>query len=145
MLMNQHFVAAETGAVEYEEWQSNRVLIAAHRTAEPRTFELPMSIWYAMFASYAVFFGALFAVTGSDASALFAIVISVGYTVMYFGTAAVMNGVSPQTPVVDAYGDIDTFTGPMSFGAAAVQILTVPILVAFFGCGTAIIYAVVMP
>lgn len=96
-----------------------------------------------MFVSYAVFFGSLLAVTGTDASALFMIVISVGYTVMYFGTAAVMNSVSPQTPIADAYGDIDTFTGLMSFGAAAAQILTVPILVAFFGCVTAIIYAVV--
>ena len=104
-----------------------------------------MSVWYAMFVSYAVFFGSLLAVTGTDASALFMIVISVGYTVMYFGTAAVMNSVSPQTPVADAYGDIDTFTGPMSFGAVAAQILTVPILVAFFGCVTAIIYAVVTP
>ena len=145
MLMSQHFIAAETGAVEFDQILRDRVLIAAHRTAEPRTFELPMSVWYAMFVSYAVFFGSLLAVTGIDASALFMIVISVGYTVMYFGTAAVMNSVSPQTPVADAYGDIDTFTGPMSFGAAAAQILTVPILVAFFGCVTAIIYVVVTP
>ncbi len=145
MLMNQHFIAAEAGAVEYDQILRDRVLIAAHRTAEPRTFELPMSIWYAMFVSYAVFFGSLLVVTGTDASALFMIVISIGYNVMYFGTAAVMNSVSPQIPVADVYGDIDTFTGPMSFGAAAAQILTVPILVAFFGCVTAIIYAVVTP
>ena len=145
MLMSPIMVAAETGAVEYDQMPRQRVVVAAHRTGEARTFELPMSVWYAMFVSYAVFFGSLLAVTGTDASALFMIVISVGYTVMYFGTAAVMNSVSPQTPIADAYGDIDTFTGPMSFGAAAAQILTVPILVAFFGCVTAIIYAVVTP
>ena len=145
MLMNQHFIAAETGAVEYDQMPGDRVFIAAHRTAEPRTFELPMPVWYAMFASYAVIFGALLAVTGSDTSALFAIAVSGCYTVMYFGTAAIINSVSPQTPIAEARSDIDTFTGPMSFGAAYAQILIVPILVAFFGCVTAIIYAVVTP
>ena len=145
MLMSQNMFSVETGAVEHDQSLGDRVLTAAHRTAEPRTFELPMSIWYAMFISYAFFFGALFAVTGSDTAALFAIVISVGYTVMYFGTAAVMNSVRPKVPVTDVRRDIDTFTGPMSFVAAYAQILTVPILVAFFGCVTAIIYAVVTP
>lgn len=145
MLMNQEMLAVETGAVEHDQMLPERVLIAAHRTSEPRTFELPMSIWYIMFISYAVFFAALLAVTGSDTGTLFVIAISAGYTVMYFGTAAVMNSVSPQTPAADVYGDMDTFTGPMSFGAASAQILTVPILVALFGCVSAVMYAAVTP
>ena len=144
MLMNHNMIAAEIGAIEYER-SNNSVVIAAHRTAEPRTFELPMSIWNTMFVSYAVFFGALLMVTGTDTSSVFVIFISIGYTAMYFGTAALLNSVSSASPVANAYGDIDTFTGRIGFVAAAAQILTVPILVALFGVVTAIIYAVVTP
>ena len=145
MLMNHDMIATETSAVEYDHLLRERVPVSTHRTGEPSTFELPMPVWYAMFASYAVFFGALLAVTASDKSALFAVTVSIGYTFMYFGTAAVLNSVSPQTPFAKARSDIDTFTGPMSFGAAYAQILTVPVLVAFFGCVTAMIYVVVTP
>lgn len=144
MLMNHNILAAQTDVTEYD-LPADSALIAAHRTSEPRTFELPMSIWSAMFVSYAVFFGALLMVTGTDTSSVFAIVISIGYTMMYFGTAALLNNVSSALPVADAYGDIDTFTGRIGFVPAAAQILTVPILVALFGVVTAIIYAAVTP
>ena len=145
MLMSPIMVAAETGAVEYDQMPRERVVIAAHRTGESRTFELPMSVWYTMFISYAVFFGALLAVTGSDRGALFMIVISMGYTVMYFGTAAALNMVGQQAPVAANHDDIDTYTGLLGYNAAIAQILTVPVLVAFFGCVVAAIYAAVTP
>ena len=144
MLMNHNMLAAQTDVFEYD-LPNNRVLIAAHRTSEQRTFELPMSVWNTMFVSYAVFFGALLMVTGTDTGTLLVIVISIGYTAMYFGTAAVLNSVSLAAPVANAYGDIDTFTGRIGFVAAAAQILTVPILVAFFGVVTSIMYAAVTP
>ncbi len=48
MLMNHNILAAQSDVIEYD-LPTDSVLIAAHRTSEPRTFELPMSIWYAMF------------------------------------------------------------------------------------------------
>ncbi len=145
MLMSPIMVAAETGAVEYDQMPRERVVIAAHRTGESSTFELPISVWYTMYISYAVFFGALLAVTGSDRGALFMIVISMGYTVMYFGTAAALNMVGQQAPVAANHDDIDTYTGLLGYNAAIAQILTVPVLVAFFGCVVTAIYAAVTP
>ena len=145
MLMNLHTDVEETLATNQFTIPSQSIILAEQRTSEPRTFELPMSVWYSMFACYAVFFGALLAVTGKDSGSVFVIIISMAYAVMYFGTAAILNSVRPQAKLTDSYTKIDTFTGPMSFAAAYAQILTVPILVALFGCVSAIFYAVVTP
>jgi hypothetical protein len=110
---------------------------------ESRTFELPASVWVVMFASYAVFFAALFIATGHGAAAIFALVISIAYTIMYFGTAAVLNNVSAAErktlPAVEASGGIETQTGWMDNNAAYVQILIVPIVLAAFACAFVII------
>jgi hypothetical protein len=110
---------------------------------EIRTFELSGSIWAVMFASYAVFFGALILATGHGAAAIFALVVSIAYTIMYFGTAAILNNVSAPAraalPPASKDGGIVTNTGWMSDGAVKAQILTVPILLAVFACSFAII------
>ncbi|WP_417614107.1 hypothetical protein [Parasphingorhabdus sp.] len=114
---------------------------------EVRTFELPGSVWAIMFASYAVFFAALIIATGHGTAAIFALVVSIAYTIMYFGTAAVLNNVSASErealPQNDPIGGIETNTGWMDNTAANAQILTVPILLAIFACGFAIIRAIV--
>jgi hypothetical protein len=114
---------------------------------EVRTFELPASVWITMFTSYAIFFAALFAATGHGVAAIFALVISIAYTVMYFGTAAVLNNVTAAErktlPPADTIGGIQTQTGWMDYTAAYAQILTVPILLAVFACSFAIIRALV--
>jgi len=114
---------------------------------EGRTFELPKSIWYSMFFCYFVFFSGLIFATGRSLDAAFMIVVSIGYTVMYFGTAAMLTGLAKaygtQNPN-ESRGQkgnwtLDTITGPMSYGAVAAQILTVPAMFAFFGIAVAII------
>ncbi|WP_339693372.1 hypothetical protein [uncultured Parasphingorhabdus sp.] len=114
---------------------------------EIRTFELPSSVWITMFTSYAVFFGALFIATGHGTAAIFALVVSMAYAVMYFGTAAVLNNVTAAErkalPPVDPIGGIETQTGWMNNRAANAQILTVPILLALFACAFAVIRALV--
>lgn len=114
---------------------------------EIRTFELPGSVWVAMFASYAVFFAALIVATGHGTAAIFALIISIAYTIMYFGTAAVLNNVSAAErrtlPPLDAIGGIETQTGWIDDAAANAQILTVPILLAFFACSFAVIRALI--
>ncbi len=77
MLMNHNILAAQSDVIEYD-LPTDSVLIAAHRTSEPRTFELPMSIWYAMFVCYAVFFSALLMVTATDGGTMYVIAISIG-------------------------------------------------------------------
>lgn len=114
---------------------------------EIRTFELPASVWITMFASYAVFFAALFVATGHGAAAIFALVISMAYAVMYFGTAAVLNKVGAaerkDLPPANSIGGIETYTGWMDNSAANAQILTVPILLAVFACAFAVIRVLV--
>ncbi len=114
---------------------------------EARTFELHGSVWAIMFASYAVFFAALIISTGQGTAAIFALVISIAYTIMYFGTAAVLNSVSANErralPQTEKIGGMETNTGWMDNTAANVQILTVPILLAVFACGFALIRAFV--
>lgn len=96
-----------------------------------------------MFASYAVFFAALMIATGRDGSAVFAIVVSILYAVMYFGTAAILNSVDhsarPKLSPLHRGKGIETATGWLSNPSANAQILTVPILFAVFACAIAVI------
>lgn len=121
--------------------------INSGETHEARSFELPGSIWAAMFASYTVFFVALIVATGRDGTALFAIIISIAYAIMYFGTARILNSVDhaarpPSSPLHEGKG-IETATGWMSNASAYAQILTVPILFAVFACAIAVIRALI--
>ncbi len=114
---------------------------------EVRTFELPASLWWAMFACYAIFFSALFAATGRGTAAIFALVVSIGYTFMYFGAASILNGVSAKEraalPDIAATAGTQTNTGWMSTAAVNAQILVVPVSLALFACAFAIIRALV--
>ncbi|MFC4291639.1 hypothetical protein ACFOWX_04335 [Sphingorhabdus arenilitoris] len=98
--------------------------------------EIPSAIWKAMFASYAVFFAGLGFATGHSAGAIFMLTISIGYVVMYFGTASLLfNMNAPERPGLfqKGIGPLQTNTGSMSYGAVAAQILTIPFCLALFG------------
>jgi hypothetical protein len=117
-------------------------------TAQPETvdLELPSWIWGSMALCYGLFFGGLFAASGHDGHAIFAIVISLGYAAMYFGTAALLFGMNPArqpSGFVRRIAPLRTWTGPMETGAVAAQVLTVPACLAFFGIAAAVIRAVV--
>lgn len=138
-------IAAETQAVDYRQEYQDDIFVLTKPVHEVKTFDLPHSIWRTMFLAYAVFFGAITIATGRGLSALFMIVISAAYTIMYFGTAAALNAVTKAMCPPPPKGDVDTLTGPLSYGAAFAQILTVPIVIALFGCGIVIVRAVVAP
>ena len=145
MLMEISTIAAETRAVEYLQDNYRDFFKPEKAGPERRTFDLPKSIWWTMFVAYAVFFIAITIATGRDLGALFVIAISTGYTVIYFGTAAMLNTVGSGGRPATVPGDIDTATGKLGFGAAFAQILTVPLVIAFFGCGIAVVRSVVAP
>lgn len=145
MLMEIRMIAAETRGIEYLQHNYNDFFIPVKATQELRTFDLPKSIWWTMFLPYAIFFLAITIATGRDRSALFMIVISASYTVMYFGTAAAMNAAGAPGRPATVPGDIDTATGKLSYGTAFAQILTVPLVIAFFGCAIAVIGSIVAP
>ena len=145
MLMEISTIAAETRAVEYLQDYYDDFFVPEKVSQEKQTFDLPKSIWWTMFLAYAVFFVAITIATGRDRSALFMIVVSAGYALMYFGTAAVLNAVGASGRPATVPGDIDTATGKLSYGAAFAQILTVPLVIAFFGCAIAVVRTIVAP
>jgi hypothetical protein len=145
MLMDSNTIAAETGGIEYLQDSAAAARAPIRPSHERRTFDLPKSIWRTMFLSYAIFFLAITIATGRDRSALFMIVISGSYAVMYFGTTTVMNAVGAHDRPATVPGDVETATGKLSYGAAFAQILTVPLVIAFFGCAIAVVRAIVAP
>jgi hypothetical protein len=145
MLMEIRTIAAETRGIEYLQDHFDEFFVPIKATQELRTFDLPKSIWWTMFLAYAIFFLGITVATGRDRSALFMIVISASYAVMYFGTATVMNAVGASERPETVPGDIDTATGKLSYRAAFAQILTVPLVIAFFGCAMVVVRAVVAP
>ena len=99
-------------------------------------FQLPRWVWHALFASYAVFFLGLAVATGRDLATIFALLISLLYMVMFFGTAKVLHGVKGRengSPLDRPGGVLQTSTGPMDSHSVAGQILAVPLGFAFLG------------
>lgn len=112
------------------------------------TFEIPQRIWTAMFACYAAFFGLLILATGEGGRAIFAIVVSVLYAVVYFGVARLLArqaGVQPRSPLDGPQRVLQTCYGPMKEGAVAAQILVVPFALVLFALGMTIVVLAVGP
>lgn len=108
---------------------------------EEKGFELPNDIWFSMIGCYAVFFIGLLIALGSEGRAIFAIVISALYTVMYFSVAAMLAALSGSatTSPANQTGSLMTHTGPMSRAAVYGQVLIVPLAVALFGIAVSLI------
>lgn len=119
---------------------------ARPRSAEHADLEMPGWIWRVMIAAYGTYFAGLLIATGRDREALFALTVSFGFAVIYFSTSGLLAGLNPsRRPSLFSRGlaPLQTWTGPMSTGAVAAQVLTVPLCLAFFGLAFAVIRAVV--
>lgn len=106
-------------------------------------FQLPRRLWLAMLACYVVFFGAIAIATGGSGAARFAIVISVLYTFVFFGVARIgarQAGPEARSPL-DRGQSLSTWTGPMESRTVFAQVLIVPVVLALFAIGIAIICA----
>ncbi len=144
-MLEQRAIVAEREAdleVEVEALAYTLHPLAAAPVA-PRSagFQLPRGVWMAMLSCYAVFFGAIAIATGGSGSARFAIVVSVLYTLVYFGVARIgarQAGAEETSPLKQGRM-LDTWTGLMDRKAVYGQILIVPLAVAFFGVGIMII------
>lgn len=108
-------------------------------------YQFPPRIWGLMLASYAVFFVAILAATGGSGHARFAIVISILYTVMFFGLARIGAGIGGREDAspLDRGHSLQTWTGPMDSKSAHAQVLVVPVVIALFGIGIAAIIAII--
>lgn len=114
---------------------------------EHNDMEFPSWIWVMMFVGYGLFFICMILATGSDSGALFAITVSVAYTVMYFATAGILVGLKPAThksSFARGLAPLQTYTGSMSAEAVVSQVLVIPFCLALFGVAIVCIRAVVM-
>ena len=113
---------------------------AAHRAAEraqpaPAVPDMPKAAGVLLIAAYGALMGA-FLLTIHGPGAQFAIAISIFYVAMFFGVPAVFLGIEAdpaRRPDLAEFlhRGIDTATGPLSGAGALVQMLIVPVLLAF--------------
>ncbi len=119
----------------------------APREGERRGFQIPASFWWVMVGCYAVFIAALLAATGSSAHAVFMIVISTVYVVMFFGATRLLTRegpAQPRSPLARPGGSLPTLYGLLRRREVAAQMLVVPLAIAFFGVAILLIRLVVM-
>ena len=119
---------------------------AAPRQAIDRSFELPSGLYAATVGLYLVYVGVMTAAFGNPSLALPLIVIAF-FIVAAFAVPAMWFRMGPQNlqkPLTFAAlrnRGIQTATGPLDAGAAAVQVLVLPVLILFGGVAIAIIAA----
>ena len=120
--------------------------LAASAKVDPRPivqpgFQLPGSVWKLMGACYAIFLAAMAGLASGSGFALFMVVISALYTIMYFATGSVLAGMlGRQDPSPLEEGKpLPTWAGPMSRGSVYGQVLIVPFGIALFGVAVMLI------
>lgn len=149
MFLDEHNMAAQVNDIYHVEVQDEAKtplfpdLYDVSAKHEARTFGLPRAVWGIMLTCYAIFFGALAVAMGHDGGAIFVLVVSGLFAIMYFGTGFALNSISAtsrknqKSEWID--GKFQTQSGPMSFGAIFGQMLILPILFAIFGIAMIII------
>ncbi len=109
-------------------------------------FQFPRRLWALMLICYGVFFAAIAMATGGSGLARFVIIISVLYTVIYFGVARIgarQAGKERSSPLDRGEG-LSTCTGKMSAEAVYSQVLIVPVTIALFGIAIMIICQILL-
>ena len=116
----------------------------APRACTDRGFELPTALYAATIGSYLAFL-AIMALGFQSRDMLLPMVIFVAYLAMLFGVPAMWARMKPETATapltLGAFWDhgIQTYTGHNRAGAAAVQVLLLPVMVLLWGVAVVII------
>ena len=116
------------------------------RACTDRSFELPTGLYVATVGSYLAFL-AVMAIGFQSRNMILPMVIFVGYIVMLFGVPTLWVRMKPDNASRAMSMEqfwargIDTATGHNSARAAAAQVLTLPVLILFFGMAVVTIAA----
>lgn len=148
MLYEKDFVADANVTLADNSASNTVTALSGHAIvqAEKTDLEMPRSIWITMFAAYVVFFAGLIAATARDNGTIFVIIISILYTLVYFGLASVLfnqNRPDQISLFARGLGPLATYTGPMNKGAVVGQVLTIPACLALFGVAMAIFRTII--
>lgn len=118
------------------------------RACTDRGFELPTALYVATIGSYLAFL-AIMAVGFQSRDMLLPMVIFTAYIAMLFGTPALWARMQPETATrpmtLSAFWEhgVMTYTGHNRAGAAAVQVLLLPVMILLFGVAVVVIAATV--
>ena len=88
--------------------------------------DIPRSIWTAFLASWALLFALFAAFFTTDGRATLAVLTAAFFALMTLGLPAAL-GTQAKSPPCPRRAMIDTRSGPLPFGAAATQILLIPV------------------
>ena len=122
--------------------------IPAQRACTDRSFELPTALYVATIGLYRAFL-AIMAVGFQSPEMILPMVIFVAFIAMLFGTPALWARMKPDhdsralTMAQFMACGIDTHTGHNKGGAAAIQMLILPVLVLCWGIAVVVIAALV--
>lgn len=121
---------------------------SAPRACTDRGFELPIALYVATIGSYLAFL-AIMAIGFQSRDMLLPMVIFVAYLAMLFGVPTLWVRMQPETATAPltlaAFREhgIQTYTGHNGAGAAAVQVLLLPVMVLLWGVAVVVIAATV--
>ncbi len=121
---------------------------AGPRACTDRGFELPTALYVATIGAYLAFL-AIMAIGFQSRDMLLPMVIFVAYIAMLFGVPALWTRMKPETATapltLGAFwkNGIQTYTGHNQAGAAAVQVLLLPVMVLLWGVAVVVIAATV--
>ena len=121
---------------------------SAPRACSDRGFELPTALYVATIGSYLAFL-AIMAIGFQSRDMLLPMVIFVAYLAMLFGVPTLWVRMQPETATAPltlaAFREhgIQTYTGHNGAGAAAVQVLLLPVMVLLWGVAVVVIAATV--
>ena len=99
MFLDEHNMAAQVNDIYHNEARDDITAARppenydASTKHEARTFGLPRSVWGIMLTCCAMFFSALAVATGHDRGAIFVVVISCLFALMFFCTGFVLNSI----------------------------------------------------
>jgi len=116
------------------------------RTRVDRSFGLPTGLYVATVALYLAFIGVMASVFMNPELAI-PMVVFAGFVLMAFGLAGYWTRMQPHNDAAAptwgqfAARGIDTLSGRLSANEAAVQVLTLPVLILCWGLAVALIVA----
>jgi hypothetical protein len=140
--MSIHYPATEFAQI------ADRIELPNIRQDVDRTFELPTGLYVATVGLYFAFL-AMMAIGFQTREMIVPMGVFIAYIVMAFGVPSVWARMRPEndSKAIDWFRfreqGIVTMTGPTSAKDATAQVLILPVLILFWGIGTAMIAGIV--